>query len=122
MHRFRYVVLPMVLSALLLVGIPTPSRLSGTPMRGDSNESDLPVSVIPNPNEGRFMVSADPALLAEGQVVVGLYDLTGQAVHQTVLSAARPRAFFDVPYIPKGIYYLQARAAHHTYQVAVIIR
>ncbi len=87
-----------------------------------NTQSNTPITVYPNPNGGKFMVSAPPEVIAEGTVLLSLYDLTGQQVQRAYLTPAHRTAYFDITSAPKGIYYLQARTSLHTYQVAVIVR
>ena len=86
----------------------------------EESDTTAAVRVYPNPNDGRFFVSASSKIL-EKPIRAGLYDLTGQMITYKLLSASRPRAYFNLPTIPEGIYYLQARTARQTFNIRVVI-
>ncbi len=87
----------------------------------EAPDTTAAVKVYPNPNNGHFWVIASSKIL-ERSVWVGLYDLTGQVIQSQVLSASRPQAAFDLPQIPEGLYYLQARTPSKTINIKVFIQ
>jgi hypothetical protein len=73
----------------------------------DVNNPNLPVSIFPNPNIGRFEIALN--LNKVQHFDISLYDLTGQKVfsEKRTISSGKYSESFDFSGLAKGIYILQ---------------
>jgi type IX secretion system substrate protein/SprB-like repeat protein len=87
----------------------------------DVDNSQLPLSIFPNPNTGRFEISLN--LIAVQHFNIGVYNISGQNVYSEnkTITAGKYSESFDFSGLAKGIYVLRMTSEQFTSNRKIVI-
>jgi hypothetical protein len=83
---------------------------------------ELRPRVIPNPNSGEFIVRMDTPLPDEG--ILTLINASGQPVETRTINSNQTNTdeYFDIPHLPKGMYFMQIITKTHLITEKIIVQ
>jgi PKD repeat protein len=89
-----------------------------------AESSSLKMSIMPNPNNGRFTLLIDNAAApAEGDYTIEVYDITGSLLHSEVLSSGRSvRKTLHLEHLNKGLYFIRLKTKNNLLTTRFVVQ